>query len=527
MRAILLILSVVFSAVLSASPGQAQNRVALVVGNSAYRSVAVLSNPQNDAADVAASLQRLGFSVRTLHDATFDAMRRALVQFGRDAQGADMAVVYFAGHGMEIGGENWLIPVDAELRSDRDAENEAISLKSVILQVSNAASLGLVILDSCRDNPFAAQMQRVTRSRAVDRGLARVEPADNVLVAYGSKDGTVASDGRGRNSPFTAALLNNLEKAGVEIRFLFASVRDEVLALTNRQQQPFVYGSLPRQEIYLKPPARPESATAASPVLQQPLTEVERAWAEVRANASMATLEAFVRRFGDSFYADLARVKIEELKKTAVALQPAALQPAALPPTAAPPRMEEEQQRQEALRRQQEEQKQKHQEAERQRLAALEQPPQPLQATPVRPAPAQEARPVKANLPEQIHQAQTELNRLGCFRGKPDGRLNDETQKAVNAFLTRAGGPVVETGITDELIADLRQQPNGVCNAAPRNPPVVASHPPAPTASHPPAAANMGTGHSEPLPAPPASRPTAVVSTQAVPSHRPALGTGF
>src|SRR5208337_3367581 len=117
---------------------------ALVIGNSDYRNVAKLPNPRNDAADIAALLQRLGFSVTSLHDATFDAMRRALLQFGREAQGADMAVVYFAGHGMEIGGENWLIPIDAELRSDRDAENEAISLKSVVLQVAGASNLGLV-----------------------------------------------------------------------------------------------------------------------------------------------------------------------------------------------------------------------------------------------------------------------------------------------------------------------------------------------------------------------------------------------
>jgi Caspase domain len=335
MRVIMLILSFIFFTVPGATPGHAQNRVALVIGNSAYRNVTALPNPQNDATDIASSLQRLGFAVRLLHDATFDGMRRALLQFGRDAQGADMAVVYFAGHGMEIGGENWLIPVDAELRSDRDAENEAVSLKSAMLQVANAKSLGLVILDSCRDNPFAAQMQRVTRTRAVDRGLARVEPTDNVLVAYGAKDGTVASDGRGRNSPFTAALLNNLEKAGVEIRFLLASVRDEVLAATNRQQQPFVYGSLPRQEIYLKPPVKAENATA-SPSVQQQLTEAERAWAEVRAGQNLTALEAFVRRFPDSFYADLARVRIEELKKNTVARQTQEATPSVAPASNAP-----------------------------------------------------------------------------------------------------------------------------------------------------------------------------------------------
>ena len=169
MRFALLIVSILFLILLAVLPGHAQSRVALVIGNSAYRNASPLPNTQNDATDIAASFQRLGFSVKTLHNATFDDMRRALLQFGRDTRGSDMAVVYFAGHGMEVGGENWLIPVDAELRSDRDVENEAISLKSAMLQVANATSLGLVILDSCRDNPFAAQMQRVSRTRAVDR----------------------------------------------------------------------------------------------------------------------------------------------------------------------------------------------------------------------------------------------------------------------------------------------------------------------------------------------------------------------
>ncbi len=323
MRRVLLIVLTVLSILTVVSPGHAQSRLALVIGNSVYRNVASLPNTENDATDIAASFQRLGFSVKTLRNATFDDMRRALLQFGRDARGSDMAVIYFAGHGMEISGENWLIPVDAELRSDRDAENEAISLKSAMLQVAGAASLGLVILDSCRDNPFAAQMQRISRPRAVERGLARVEPTDNVLVAYAAKDGTVASDGRGRNSPFTAALLNNLEKAGIEIRFLLAAVRDEVLAVTNRVQQPFVYGSLPQQPIYLKPPAQSEKVAATpAPAPLQPPTEVERAWAAVQANPSIPAMEAFVRRYGDSFYADLAWLRIEELKRKQATVAP-------------------------------------------------------------------------------------------------------------------------------------------------------------------------------------------------------------
>jgi hypothetical protein len=155
------------------------------------------------------------------------------------------------GHGMEVGGENWLIPTDAELRSDADVESEAVSLRSVNLQVAKARQLGLVILDACRNNPFASKMKRSLGTRAVERGLARTEPTDNVLVAYSARDGTTASDGTGRNSPFTTALLRNIETPGLEISFLFRRVRGDVMSATKREQQPFVYGSLSKEEIYL------------------------------------------------------------------------------------------------------------------------------------------------------------------------------------------------------------------------------------------------------------------------------------
>src|SRR5450432_3217306 len=226
------------------TPASAQTKVALVIGNSAYRSVPALPNPAHDAADVAASLERLGFPVRpVLFRTNFD-MRQPLVVFGRNVREAEMAVVFFAGHGMEVGGENWLIPVDAELRIDVNAEQEAIALRSVMLTVTSASKLGMVMLDACRNNPFLAKMNRTVLTRSVDRGLARVEPTSNVLVAYASRDGTVASDGSGRNSPFTSALLEHMETPGLEINFLFRNVRDEVVAATKGAQQPFVYGSL-------------------------------------------------------------------------------------------------------------------------------------------------------------------------------------------------------------------------------------------------------------------------------------------
>ncbi len=254
-------------AILTGSAAMAETRVALVIGNGAYRHVPALPNTRNDANDVAASFERLGFAVRRIDDAGFEPMRRGLLEFGKAARGADMAIVFFAGHGMEMGGDNWLVPVDAELKSDLDTEQEAISLRNVVVTVSAASKLGLVVLDACRNNPFMAKMQRSAASRAVGRGLARVEPGGSVLVAFAARDGTVADDGTGRNSPFTTALLRHLETPGLEINFLFRRVRDDVITATGRRQEPFVYGSLSKQEIYLKSPglAAPAIAPAASP----------------------------------------------------------------------------------------------------------------------------------------------------------------------------------------------------------------------------------------------------------------------
>lgn len=256
-------------------PALGAERVALVIGNGAYLRVPTLPNPTRDAADVARALERLDFKVTQVSNGTAADMRKAIVEFGRAAEGSMMAVVFYAGHGMEAGGENWLIPTDAELRSDADVDSEAVSLRSVNLQVSKARQLGLIILDACRNNPFEAKMKRSLATRAVARGLAPTEPTDNVLIAYAARDGTTASDGDGRNSPFTTALLRHIETPGLEISFLFRRVRDDVMTSTKREQQPFVYGSLSKEEIYLKGPTvsiqnAPAASLTASPVVPAP-----------------------------------------------------------------------------------------------------------------------------------------------------------------------------------------------------------------------------------------------------------------
>jgi uncharacterized caspase-like protein len=282
----------VAAGLLFAGAAAAQTRIALVIGNGAYRHVPVLPNPGNDAGDVAASLERLGFSVRRVTDGTFEDMRRALIDFGQRARAAEIAVVFFAGHGMEIGGENWLIPVDAELKTDLAADHEAVALKSIMPMLAAASKLGLVILDACRNNPFAAKMQRTVRTRAVSRGLTHIEPTGSVLVAYAAKDGTTAADGTGRNSPFTAALLSHVETPGLEINFLFRNVRDDVLRATQREQEPFVYGSLSRDAIYLKPPA--PAAVAAAPAA--PAADAVM-WEFIKDTNDATALKRFVDQF--------------------------------------------------------------------------------------------------------------------------------------------------------------------------------------------------------------------------------------
>jgi len=236
-------------------PGIAETRVALVIGNSAYEKTGQLANPTKDADLIAEALKRTGFDhVDTALDLDRGGMVRALQDFGTRADEADWAVVYFAGHGLEIGGVNYLVPVDARLISDRDVADEAITLERVLAAVEGADKLRLVVLDACRNNPFLAAMQSTSATRSVGRGLARVEPSRATLVAYAAKEGTLAADGAAGNSPFAAALAKRMTESGLEINKVFRFVRSDVLATTEGRQEPFVYGSLPPQDFFFVPP---------------------------------------------------------------------------------------------------------------------------------------------------------------------------------------------------------------------------------------------------------------------------------
>ena len=231
------------------SKAEQSSRIALVIGNSAYREVSPLANPRSDAEAMGRTLALEGFSsVTTLVDASRADMIRALRSFGEEADKADWAMVYYAGHGMELNGSNYLIPVDAKLASERDLEFEAVPLRQVQDLIAHAAKLKIVVLDACRNNPFDARMKRAGGTRSVARGLAPSEPEDNTLILYAAKGGETAEDGTGGHSPLAAALLARLPERGLEVNKLFRLVIDDVQAATARKQRPFVYGSVTARE---------------------------------------------------------------------------------------------------------------------------------------------------------------------------------------------------------------------------------------------------------------------------------------
>ena len=246
----------------------ADRRIALVIGNGKYENAGVLANPTNDADAVADLFAKAGFdSVDRRHDLGVVEFKRAVREFVDRAASADVAVVYYSGHGLEIGGVNYLIPVDAKLTSTLDMDDEAVSLDRVLVAAGHVKKLSLIILDACRENPFHPVADDARVTRGVSMGLAGVGPTvADTLIAFAAKAGSVSYDGDGRNSPFTTALLKYITRPGLDIRLALGKVRDDVLRATNHRQEPYVYGSLGGENVALVPAApEPPSVVAVPP----------------------------------------------------------------------------------------------------------------------------------------------------------------------------------------------------------------------------------------------------------------------
>jgi len=228
------------------SPAQRERRVALVVGNSAYENAPVLPNPRNDAADIAATLRKLGFDVIDGHDLDRLEMEKKIREFSRKIENADLALFYYAGHGLQVTGKNYLVPTDAKLERESDLSFEAIDVDVVLQQLENGPRANLVFLDACRNNPLARNLARSlnVRSSAVGMGLASMQGGIGTMIVYATQPNNVAWDGDGRNSPFTAALLSHLPDPGVDISITMRRVRADVIRATNQKQVPWDHSSL-------------------------------------------------------------------------------------------------------------------------------------------------------------------------------------------------------------------------------------------------------------------------------------------
>ena len=458
----------ILSMVLAPGCALAEKRVALIVGNSTYQSVPQLPNPSRDASAVARMFKDAGFdSVDVQLDVGNLEFKRSIRKFEAMADQADIAVIYYAGHGLEIGGTNYLIPIDARLASDRDADDEAIPLERLVSSTDGAKRLRLVILDACRDNPFVSKMRRERANRAIASGLSKVEPTStDTLIAYAAKAGSTADDGNGQHSPFTSALLKNLTVPGLDVRLAFGRVRDDVLKSTGNRQEPFVYGSLGGETMALVPQAaKPADSEAGARVDYELAAQIgtKEAWDSFLASHPTGLYANLARAQNNKLSAaqeshskaddarreaeEQAALKAEELRRqtedqgtrqTGEAKQKLSEQ--------ARKELEEARKQVELAQQQAEAARQQVAEAKRQAVAEAQ-----LQVEQASRAAREDAGKVAALTPgqttpqtpppaPQIGQAditrllQAHLKRVGCNTGNVDGRWDDSSSKALDLF---------------------------------------------------------------------------------------------
>jgi hypothetical protein len=326
---------VVWLALTVTQPAFAERRVALVVGNSNYANVVRLPNPRNDAGDVAASLKTLGFDVTPGLDLDRNGLLNALVAFGRAAEGADVALFFYAGHGLQVNGQNYLVPVDARVEYEAELDLALVPVPLVMQQLARGSRVNIVMLDACRDNPFAKELSRTLGTRsasALGRGLSRIQSASGTFLAFATQPDNVAQDGDGRNSPFTRALLANMAKPGLSLSDMMIEVRNDVMQQTNAKQVPWDSSSLTGRFSFkvegTVTVTRERSSEPSDSAVDARLVE-RGAWNAIQDSGDPSVFERFLRDYPDGLYAPLARdglAKLTPEKKPApqVALAPPA-----------------------------------------------------------------------------------------------------------------------------------------------------------------------------------------------------------
>jgi uncharacterized caspase-like protein len=472
---------------LACQPAHAEKRVALIIGNSAYQNVPPLSNPINDATVMAATLKNAGFDVvDSRHDLSAIETRRALRAFSDTARDAEIAVVYYAGHGIEVDGANYLIPVDAKLERDTDVYDEAFSLDRVLVSVESAKQLRLVILDACRDNPFAKNMKKTVALRAIGRGLAKIEPTSpNTLIAYSAKAGSTALDGDAKNSPFTIALAKHLTTPGLDVRRAFGFVRDDVLKETGNRQEPFVYGSLGGDDVALVPaPAR--AAAPANEPAPNPQADARRDYELALQIGNRAAFSAFLAQYPDGFYASLAKLQLDKIaaedariaatEKARQTEQERARLAAEGAKKEAQAKAEADAKAAEQARVAAEKAKQI---AQDQAAAAERNRTDKVADTASNAATASDSRATSPSTPDKAtnvaalaagsppaditKSVQLELRRVGCLAGAADGDWNAESQRSLSSFNRNAGMKLDVKAASADTLDAIKQKQSRVC----------------------------------------------------------------
>ncbi|MGE5266855.1 MAG: caspase family protein, partial [Deltaproteobacteria bacterium] len=297
---------------LTAAPSQGK-RVALVIGNSAYENTPALANPRNDADDMAAVLQTLGFDVIKGVDLKKTEMERSIRDFASALVGAEMGLFFYAGHGLQVSGINYLVPTDAVLTTASALDFEMVRLDLIQRTMESETQTNVIMLDACRDNPLSRNLARAlgTRSASIGRGLGQFEAGVGTLISFSTQPGNVALDGSGRNSPYTGALVKHLATPAEDLTSVLIRVRNDVISSTASRQVPWDQHAL-RQPIFLS-----GRGAASSPVPQveksRESDEIAQAWAATKDSTSIAVLQAFAERYRQTFYGEMADARIAEL----------------------------------------------------------------------------------------------------------------------------------------------------------------------------------------------------------------------
>ncbi len=411
-------------------PAAAERRIALVIGNGGYQHTAGLRNPSHDAQDLSAALKRLGFEVVEGIDLDKRAMERTIRQFGVKLAGADIALFFYAGHGLQVSGQNYLLPTDARLSTEGDVDFETVALNLVLKQMEREAKTSLLLLDACRDNPLARNLARTmgTRSPMVGQGLAEVKTGVGTLIGFSTQPGNVALDGTGRNSPYATALLKHIESRDADISSILIDVRSDVVKVTNGHQVPWEHTSLMGRVIF-SPSAThpaPTPAASASPNYDK---EMELAfWNAVKDSKTPELLRTYVDRFPNGTFANLAAALIAQAARDKAASVAGSRTEAAKPD---------------------------------EKTVAAASPSLAAPAPPAQPAPAQ---PAQDESPAAlIRSIQTELTRLGCEPGKEDGKWGANVRDALERFNKATSSAIALDGPKRETLAALAGQTGRIC----------------------------------------------------------------